>query len=342
MGVFSIGLSALQTAQKVENMLAHNISNADTPGYKKLVEHNQEVMHGSQPGGVTTTIARSGNPFLDNRLNAALGDAAEADAFNSGLKILNENVKPKTTEEAFSTFMNATQDLNVNPNDASRQAAFDEAGKNFSTQLKALGDQFTTVTNQVTEARDYTQIELDGIQKELSNLTSGPITDETQSEIENLTRQVMMRTRSIAGYNKVLSGVIPPITSMYTAARDAVVNGSNQSYGQDIIDTKGNFTFDPNNIGNVKALTEFGSQQFNKDMGTMNTAMGAKLNSAESSDKLYKDILEGVQSDVAEQTGVDIVAETVRSKQYQRMYEAAAQIIKTQDDMMGTLLNIRG
>lgn len=342
MGVFGIGLSALQTAEKIENMLAHNIANADTPGYKKLVEHNQEVLHGSQLGGVTTNIARASNPFLDYRLTAALGDAAEADAFNSGLKVLNDNVKTQTTEEAFSAFMNASQDLNVNPTDTSRQAAFDEAGKNFSTQLSALGDQFAAVTSQVTSMRDLTQIELDEIQQQMSEITAGPNTEEAQTQLENLSRQVMMRTRTIAGYNKVLAGVIPPITSMYTTARDKVVDGANQSYGQNLIDTNGNFTFDANNIGNVKALTEFGSQQFNKDIGTINTVMGSKMNSSTSTDKLYNDILSGVQAEFKEQLGVDIVAETLRSKQYQQMYEAAAQIIKTQDEMMGTLLNIRG
>ena len=342
MSNFSIGLSALKTAEKIENMLAHNIANADTPGYKKLVEHNSEVLHGSQLGGVTTTIARSGNPFLDHRLNMALGDAAEAEAFDSGVDILNDNVKTKTVEEAFSSFMNASHDLNVNPSDTARQATFAEAGKIFSTQLRALGDQFTTSTQQITEMRDYTQLELNELQNQLSKLTAGPVTDESKSAVENLSRQVMMKTRSIEGYNKVINGVIPPITSMYTLARDTVVDGSNQSYGQDIIDTQGNFNFDPSNVGNVKALTEFGSQKFNKDMGAMNTVMGSKLNAASSESQLKLDILAGVQADVKEQTGVDLVAETLRSKQYQRMYEAASQIIKTQDEMMGTILNIRG
>lgn len=190
--------------------------------------------------------------------------------------------------------------------------------------------------------RDYTQIELDQLQEQMSELTAGPVTDETKAAVENLSRQVMMRTRTIAGYNKVLAGVIPPITSMYVKARDAVVDGTNTSYGQDIIDIDGNFTFDSNNIGDVKTLTEFGSQKFNKDMGVINTVMGSKFNSAASMDQLYADILAGVQSDVNAQTGVDIVAESIRVKQYQRMYEAAAMIIKTQDEMLGTLLNIRG
>ena len=348
MSMFNIGLSALQVAQRVEDMLSHNIANMNTPGYKKLENHNFEVFYPNQAGGsvqsyqlggVGTNIYRTSNPFADFRINAAMGDAAEAAAFNDGLKQLGAAIITKPVEEAFSTFMNSSQDLMVNPQDPVRQAAFKEAGQTFSTALQDLGNKFDEVTRQITYVRDMTQIELDNLQEAMSHITSGPATEEAMADLDNLAKQALMKSRSIQGYNKVLSGVIPPIYSMYARARDEVVDGSNTSYGQSLIDINGGF-FDAANVGDVKTLTEFGSQKFNKDMGVINTTVGAKLNASDLLDGSAQGILDAAQAAYDAAYGVDLAEQATKMLQYQRMYEAATAIIKTQDEMLGTLLNI--
>jgi flagellar hook-associated protein FlgK len=338
--LFQIGKSTLLTAQKVTEMISHNVANSNTPGYKKLVEHNQEVTFGKQLAGVTTSIGKSGDIFLDRRVAYAIADSAEAQAYTKGLEILHNTVITKGAEEAFSAFMNSAHDLNINSQDIIRQEAFKQAGQTFSTQLKGLGSQLESAKGQLEELRDLEQIQLESLQKAMSAITAGPVTDEAKDRLASLQNSVMEATKSIAGYNKVLNGVIPSVNTMFTTARTEVIDGTNNSYGQNIIDADGGFTFDANNIGDVKSLTEFGSQKFNKDMGRMLTSIGAQLNGASQISGSAYDALAGALQAQKDATGVDITEQTIKALQYQRMYEAGAKLIQVENEMLGTLLNI--
>jgi flagellar hook-associated protein FlgK len=292
------------------------------------------------PAGVRADVVTAGNVLLDNQLNSAAADAAKSAAYKEGLQMLADSISTKNVEQAFSEFMNSTQDLNINPDDPVRQEAFKNSGQSFSTELNSLGNQFTEITRKITQSRDLKQIQLENIQQAMSELTRGSASPETLQQLDAMKKQVMMLSSSIDGYNQILSGVIPPISSMYISARDQVVNGTNASYGQNIIDTSGGFQFDPNNLGNVKDLTEFGSQKFNNDMGVMQTHIGSKLNAAGMANDALQAILDGTLKTYNEQTGVDLTEQTIKMLQYQRMYEAGTKVIQAQDNMLGSLLNI--
>ena len=344
---YNVSLTGLQGAQKAMDAVQQNIANVSTPDYKKL-EALFTAMDFSgpnnvpfNPGGVKTDIVTSGNMFADNRVNQAVASAANEAAYNEGLKALGDGISTKNVEQAFTNFMNSSQDLMTNTADPVKQEAFKLSGQSFSTELKGLGDQLGTVTRQITANRDFKQIQLDNLQQEMSSLTAGPVTAESKAAVEAMAKQVMMLTGTIDGYNRVLSGVIPPITSMYTLAAEKVVLGSNESYGQPILDVRGGFNFDPANMGNVKALTEFGSQAFNRDMGVMNTNIGSKIQYSNMTNEAAQAAAAAALKDQQAITGVDLVEQTVKMAQYQNMYNANAKAIQIQNEMLGTLLNIK-
>ena len=344
---FGVSLTGLQGAQKAMDSVQQNIANVNTPDYKKLdalftaMDFSGPNNVPFNPGGVKTDIITSGDPFTDNRVNAAKGQAAYDAAFTSGLQQLNDGVKTAPVEKAFSEFMNATQDLQTNPQDPVKQTAWKNTGQAFSTALQALGDQFTAVSSNIQNQVSLKQIELKNLQASMSQLTAGPNTPESQSKLNTMQQQVLMLTNSIAGYQKVISGVIPPIYSMYTNAAEQAVLGSNESYGQVILDVNGGFKFDPNNMGNVKALTEFGNQLFNQQMGVMNTEMGSQLNSEKNVNDAAQAALATALSDQKAVSGVDLAEQAVKMVQYQNMYNANAKAIQVQNEMLGTLLNIK-
>ena len=346
---FSVSLSGLMGAQKAMDSVQQNIANVSTPDYKRLdamftaMDFSGPNNVPFNPGGVKTDIITAGSrdPFADNKVNAALENAALTAAYNEGVKALGDGISTKNVEKAFSDFMNSSQDLMMTPNDLVKQEAFKLNGQSFSTELQGLGAQFDTVARSITASRDFKQIQLDNLKAEMSALTGGPVTPETQAAVEAMAKQVRMLSGSVAGYNRVLSGVIPPITSMYTVAAEKVVLGSNESYGQIMLDVRGGFNFDANNLGDVKKLTEWGSQAFNRDMGVINTNIGSKVNTAGMINDAAQAAATNAQKAWQGVNGVDLVSETVKMAQYQNMYNANAKAIQVQNEMLGTLLNIK-
>ena len=280
---FNVSLSGLLGAQKAMDSVSQNISNVSTPDYKRLdamftaMDFSGPNNVPFNPGGVKTDIVTAGtnDPFANAQLTNALNNAAFTAAYNDGIQKLADGISTANAEKTFSDFMNSSQDLMTNTSDPVKQEAFKLAGQAFSTELKGLGDQFTTVTRSLMANRDFKQIQLTNLQQAMSALTAQPSTEASKAAVEAMARQVSMLTSSINGYNEVISKVIPPITSMYTVAAEKVVLGSNESYGQIMLDVRGGFNFDANNIGDVKKLTEWGSQAFNQDMGVINTNIGS-------------------------------------------------------------------
>lgn len=92
---------------------------------------------------------------------------------------------------------------------------------------------------------------------------------------------------------------------------------------------------------NETRLPEWDSHWFNTEMGRIQTEIGNKQQLADNNvaiaDKAYNE----TSQQYAAEFGVDLVEQQVKMMQYQRMYEANAQVIKTQDDLIGTLLSIK-
>jgi len=344
MSAFNIGLSGLQTSQKVIDMLSHNIANADTPGYKRHENHNFEInFSGSDnkpymPAGVGTTISSNDFPWLDKRMSDALQEKAMNDAVQEGVSDLEKVTTDDTLEKSFTAFMNASQDLLANKNDPVLKEALNQTGQAFVANLNRVDKSFSDVGTTLQQKIDLHQIRIDTLQQQMSELATKSNTKDVVAEMNYLKQQLSQATGSLAGYNKVLQSILPPVTGIYEAAKTEVINGINASYGGDLISSG----FSWNNLtgGNIDKLVEFGSQKFNMDLGRLKTIVGSMLESANIGSNFSSQNLNATQEAYESAYGVDLVDQSVKMKQYQRMYEANAQVIKTADAMLGTLLNI--
>lgn len=341
---FSIGVSGLKMANTVTSMLSQNIANIDTPGYRRHENHNFEINFSGPdnkpylPSGVGTTISSNDYPWLDRRYGDAMTDKAEKDAIVDGVNAIENITSDSTLSEAFTSFMNASQDLMANPNDQIIKENFNLTGENFVKQLNRVDGEFESVKSTIQEKIDLNTIRLNALTDTVEKLTTQPNTETVVSEMNFLKQQIAQVTGSISGYNRVLSKIIPPITGVYDQAKQEVISGTNSSYDQDLITDQ--YTWNRVPFGDINSLVEFGSQKFNKDLGRLATIAGSLQEAAEVDSAFGSSTLESVQSEFDAAYKVDLEDQAVKLLQYQRIYEANLKVIQTADNMIGSLLNI--
>lgn len=184
-GIFSLGTSAMFASQAKLDTIAHNISNANTPGYSR-----QEVELATEGGLYTgagfygrgvkiVTVTRQTNDFLVKELNQNTSKASGDQTRLDKLKQL-ESVLP--TGEAgmgYAAFqvLNAFVDVANQPQDMSaRQVALARA-QDWVSRMNTAGDQ-------------------------INNLQTGVMSDvgTTIDRINSLTKQIASTNQDIAKY----------------------------------------------------------------------------------------------------------------------------------------------
>lgn len=345
----NIGASGLQTTQKVMDMLSHNIANAATPGYRRLENSNFELNFSGPdnkpflPAGVDTRIAANALPWLDKRMNDALADKAMNDAVAEGVSELENLTSDETLETAFSAFMNASQDLQTEPNNPIFKERFNQTGQQFTDAINRVDGLFSQASKDIQRKVDLNAIRLEQLQRKMSELTSQPNTEQVVSEMNYLKQQISQVTGSLAGYNKVLNGIIPPVTALYNQAKTEVIDGVNTSYGKPLIQsntTTNQYDWHNQPNGDIQSIVEFGSQKFNWDLGRIKTVVGSMMESADIGATFSGQNMEATQAAYDSAYGVDLTDQAIKLQQYQRMYEANAKVVQTADRMLGTLLDI--
>jgi len=159
----SIGNSALQAAQTAENVVGHNIANANTPGYSEqtanLVESypftptdGQTQLHPGQIGtGVSvSSITRATDQFTTAQLRDAYGNQSYNNSKQGALdqvqSVFNE---PSTTglNNAMGSFFQSFQDVANNPSDPGVRASVIQNGVALSQIFHNMAQQLTDVSN---------------------------------------------------------------------------------------------------------------------------------------------------------------------------------------------------
>ena len=177
-----IGVSALRAAQQLLDTAAHNVANANTPGYSRqrvsLVESppytfpafNRSGLPGQIGSGVTVTaITRVRDNFLDLQVQAQTALQGEWDTRQQQLAKV-EAVFPEPSDtglgSTLSKFWNAWQDVASDPTSTAARTALTEQASSLamemnrdSTQLKMIasgidsqvGQQIQTVNDLATQ-----------------------------------------------------------------------------------------------------------------------------------------------------------------------------------------------
>lgn len=213
-GIFSLGTSAMFASQAKLDTIAHNISNANTPGYSR-----QDVQLATEGGLYTgagfygrgvkiVTVNRQTNEFLVKELNVNIAQASNDQTRLDKLKQL-ESVLP-TGENglgyAASQVLNAFVDVANQPQDLSaRQVALSRAQEwvsrmnNAGNQINALqegvlSDMKTTVASINTLTKQIASINQDIAKYQGSGHAPNDLLDRRDQLIRDLNKQVQVTT----------------------------------------------------------------------------------------------------------------------------------------------------
>ncbi|PWI57275.1 flagellar hook-associated protein FlgK [Sulfoacidibacillus thermotolerans] len=176
----NIGVSALDTMQQAEDVVANNISNANTPGYVQEAPQLQETtayppipaqdqpIMGGQLGQGTyvSEVTRETNAFVNEQDRTNQSNYSMYQTYHTNLSqiesILNEP-SSNSMQNAVDQFFSAWQTLSTDPsNTAARESVIAEAqtlGQTFqtiTTQLESLQSNLVgQIQNQVQELNQY-------------------------------------------------------------------------------------------------------------------------------------------------------------------------------------------
>lgn len=156
-GIFGIGLSALNTAQRGLIVTGHNVSNAATPGYTR-----QQVIQSTNPAQATgtgfigqgvnvETVSRSYNQFLTQQLTQAKAESAQLDTYYAQMQQIDKLLADPTGNlglaPAMQNFFGGVQDVATNPSDVpSRQSMLSGA--------EVLVRRFQSLDSRLSEIQD--------------------------------------------------------------------------------------------------------------------------------------------------------------------------------------------
>lgn len=156
-GIFGIGLSALNAAQRGLLVTGHNVSNAATPGYTR-----QQIVQSTNPaqgtgtgfigqGAKVDTVSRSYNQFLTQQVTQAKTESAQLDTYFAQMqqidKLLADPSGNLGLAPALQNFFGGVQDVTTNPSDVpSRQSMLSGA--------EVLVRRFQSLDSRLNEIQD--------------------------------------------------------------------------------------------------------------------------------------------------------------------------------------------
>ncbi|MCE5182871.1 MAG: flagellar hook-associated protein FlgK [Betaproteobacteria bacterium] len=155
MGVYGIGVTALNTAQAGLTTTGHNISNANTIGF-----HRQQIVQGTNipqylgvgfmgQGVHVDTIKRIYSEVLDNQVMQAQATSSQLDAYGAQINQIDNMLADPSAglSPALQDFFNGVHDVAANPSSVpSRQAMINTA--------QTMVSRFQTIDQRFKEIRD--------------------------------------------------------------------------------------------------------------------------------------------------------------------------------------------
>jgi flagellar hook-associated protein 1 FlgK len=193
-GLLSIARSALTTHQTALQTIAHNIANAETPGYSRQeasLEANTPVRlpYGSAGTGVSvTTIIRKRDILLDDGFRASNASLGTAEARRDGLGSL-EGIFGEPTEAGMSAtldqFWGSWGDLATSPNSGAARAVVQQRGAQvaglFNTYDAALTEQRTATVERLSATIET----INGLADQVAQLNGRIVSAETDGHTAN-------------------------------------------------------------------------------------------------------------------------------------------------------------
>lgn len=153
MGIFSIGLSALNAAQAGLMTASHNIANAATAGY-----HRQQTVQVSSIGQLTgagfigqgvqvSTVRRVYSEFLTHQLAQAQAQASQLDAYYAQIRQL-DNLLGDTfagLSPALQSFFAAVDEVAANPASVPSRQTLISTGQTLAARFRSLDQRISEI-----------------------------------------------------------------------------------------------------------------------------------------------------------------------------------------------------
>ena len=320
----NISVTGIQAAQKMASAIGQNIANANTQGYRRVDVITSEMNFSGPnnipflPAGVMATAVTPDKPWLDSRLNMAVNQNTQAQSYLNSLQDFSSSINLEAIEKRFSEFMGVSQDAMLIPTSQTLER--------FRASLDGLIIDINQFTNLVENSIKRLNQQRELIQKELQSETNILNINDLQGKL--------------TGINKALNTINNTSDNVNNIIANAV-NDINDAYGIEIIkNDNGKYISDFNPNGDFQSLTEYGSQQFNTDIGTEKSMLGIAIRDAISSKEFANTELQGASEAWDNAYGVDITSEFLKLKQVESYHQANVMAAKVASDMTGTLLNI--
>lgn len=363
--ILNIAHSGMRTAKTHIATHAHNIANATTPGFKRHIVHQAEVvfrdhMNRMVGNGVKVTdITRANNPWLDNRLSDA---RSRLDALNATKPIadnLNEVLSDNKLLDAYNELYESISALSAFPSERELQQDVAENAKKFADSVNELNSQLSDISIDInnkimflSEENAYLFSQRDmamrsGDQTMLEQVEAEINSVNTQiNALRNVQAQVVVPTQE--RLNEYISGTVDSLNSVHSTGTNFNGDPTGPLFGyidgKLISEVDSAVDISVSNVNELYDTIDFGVS----DYGTFKQSYAVELvkvgsyarqvgNNALSAQEDYESALSAWQEGV----GVNLEEEYLKSKTQQAVYDFNAMILKTADQMIGTLLNIR-
>jgi len=327
--IANIALSGIRAARQAITTVSHNLANSSTPNYRKL----DTVFTEMQYGGVSAKAVQSGDQFLVNELRYATVAKQNADIMANAYDQLS-NAPTEDLQTSYSKLMEATHSMLRAPDNVISQEAFNQATTRFQNSMNRYQSSLTSLKVNLNAKIDLSTTRSAQLQEEIKKATTNGIAD--PKEINRLQNEYLKENANADTYRTVLSDVVAPIENAYKVATDTATSSINALSNTEVFkDGQAQRVTDFSTFDESK-LPEWDSQWFNNETSRIQAVVGYKSNDADATAEYAATRLEDIQA----QFGVDLVDEQIKLMRFQRMYEANAQVLRVEDQMVGTILNI--
>ena len=237
MSLYSMGLSAINTANTKLNTTANNINNADTEGYSRqtvVVTTAGAVNTGNGyvgQGVKVETVSRQNNSYVQNQLASATSSQAEASTYNTEISQI-DNLLGSSDEgisPALQDYYSSVQAVASQPSDtASRQEMLGQA-ENLTAQITStqntLNEQYDNVNTQIDSLVDQANGYLEQIAELNEEITAAYASSSGQAPNHLLDErdQMVLNLNEIVGVKTTSNGNSIDVT---TANGQVLVSGS--------------------------------------------------------------------------------------------------------------------
>lgn len=185
MGILATSTSGLMAAQRALETISHNIANASTDGYSR-----QRVEYGTKPAELTgggyigqgvnvTSVTRSYDQFITDRLNGSTSSFSEADGFSTMVTQVDDLVSNSTSglPVALKSFFNLANEVANNPTSIPiRQSMLSQADA-VSKAFNDMSTQFNGFRTQINGQMQTMVTDVNVMAKTIAELNVKILTD---------------------------------------------------------------------------------------------------------------------------------------------------------------------